>query len=103
MKKLLLVLPLFLLFGCEQREPIETKQMTVEVVSVHLSSKSNSKVTLRDVATGTVYDNQRLSCTKNKASNVKIGSKWDVYADRYRFRGAIYTDIAARGICTLSQ
>ena len=92
------------LTGCDEYVVTKSERITMEVVGVTLRSKSNSKVDLKVVGQPVTYYNERLSCSKTKARNVRIGSKWDVvvedykWGDRYgsRLRG---TD----AICTLSN
>lgn len=106
LKPVVLLLALATLAGCEQREIYGERRLAVEVESVRLSSKSNSKVTLRDLKTGTRYVDQRLSCSKSKAKNVRIGSRWDVteitylYPESRRFSTEL---VGTKAICTLSQ
>jgi hypothetical protein len=75
-----------MLAGCESREDFDQRRITVKVESVYLTSKTNSKVNLRDIKTGQLYENNRLSCSKTKAQNVKIGSLWDVTEKTYIYR-----------------
>lgn len=67
-----------LLGGCERPQKYSERRVVMTVESVHLTSKTNSKVTLRENVSGMVHTGERLSCSRSKASNVKIGSKWDV-------------------------
>jgi hypothetical protein len=86
MKKLLtavLIMATISLAGCEQPNLLSEKRTTMVVESVYLTSKSNSKVTLREVKSGYVWKDQRLSCSRSKAQNVVIGSKWDVTEQAY--------------------
>jgi uncharacterized protein YcfL len=78
-----ILLASLLLTGCEQPQVVSEKRILMEVVSVKLNSKSNSKVDLREVKGGYVYRDQRLSCSKTKAKNIKIGSRWDVVEVQY--------------------
>lgn len=73
------------LAGCEYPVVIGEKRVAMEVVDVKLRSKSNSKVTLRELESGYVWEDQRLSCSKSRARNVLIGSKWDVVEERYEY------------------
>jgi hypothetical protein len=103
LKKFLVVLLTSLaLSGCEQREVFSEKQLTMTVESVKLTSKSNSKVTLRDDASGQVYSDNRLSCNRTRASRVVIGSKWVVTEVTYVYpESRRYTSelVGTRGIC----
>ncbi|QNO00641.1 hypothetical protein QGX17_gp075 [Pseudomonas phage phiPsa381] len=86
MKKLLtaaLLLATISLTGCEEAKLLSEKRTTMVVESVYLTSKSNSKVTLREVESGYVWKDQRLSCSRPRARNVVIGSKWDVVEQAY--------------------
>lgn len=86
MKKLLtigLVVATLALGGCEEAKLLSEKRTTMVVESVYLTSKSNSKVNLREVESGYVWKDQRLSCSRSKAKNVVIGSKWDVVEQFY--------------------
>lgn len=69
---------LILLAGCEKREVFGERRITVQVVGLYLTSKTNSKVHLQDVKTHERYDGNRLSCSRSRAEKVKIGSLWDV-------------------------
>ena len=80
-----LLIGLTFLAGCEERKVFKEERIGMEVVAVHLNTKSNSKVDLRIIGTGYVYKNQRLSCSRSKAQNVKIGSKWDVTEMTYNY------------------
>lgn len=82
-KLLAIALAATMLAGCEERLVHSERRVTVKVVSVYLTSKSNSKVTLQDIKTGHVYKDERLSCRKEDARKVKIGSLWDVYETTY--------------------
>lgn len=106
MKRHLLLLGIAVaLVGCERPVKVSEHRITVQVVDVKLSSKSNSKVILREVNTGYVWSPQRLSCSKEKARRVKIGSKWDVVEEVYRYKdGRGYNSLAGTpAICTKSQ
>ncbi|ATN92853.1 putative anti-sigma factor [Pseudomonas phage PPSC2] len=86
MRKLLLLgtfAATLLLAGCEEAKLLSEKRTTMVVESVYLTSKSNSKVNLREVESGYVWKDQRLSCSRSRASNVEIGSKWDVVEQAY--------------------
>lgn len=86
MKKLLtaaLIMVTISLAGCEEAKLMSEKRTTIVVESVYLTSKSNSKVTLREVESGYVWKDQRLSCSRSRARNVVIGSKWDVVEQAY--------------------
>lgn len=109
MRKILVGIALastLLLSGCDTPEPVAERRITVEVTYVKLSSKSNSKVDLRDVKTGRGYYGKRLSCSKSKAANVKIGSLWDVTEVDYVYSESKkrYSDIVGtQAICTYSN
>lgn len=96
----------FLLSGCEQPVKIDERRITVEVTHVKLSSKTNSKVDLRDVKTGKGYWAQRLSCSRSKAENVEIGRLWDVtevdyvYPESKRYYSEL---VGTAAICTKSN
>ena len=93
-----------LLTGCEERVVTKTERVTMEVVGVSLKSKTNSKVDLRVVGTQQVYRDNRLSCNKSKASNVKIGSKWDVTVEDYRYGDRYGKDVlGTKAICEKSN
>lgn len=86
MKKLLtvaLMLATMSLVGCEEAKLVSEKRTTMVVESVYLTSKSNSKVTLREVESGYVWKDQRLSCSRSRARNVVIGGKWDVTEQQF--------------------
>ena len=93
-----------MLSGCEEKVVTASKRITVEVVGVTLKSKSNSKVDLKVVGTNYVYRDERLSCSKSRASNVAVGSKWDVTQQSFRW-GDRYGDelVGIRAICDLSN
>lgn len=109
MRKVLLIGLLssaLLLTGCEQSVKIAERRITVEVTHVKLTSKSNSKVDLRDVKTGKGYWGERLSCSRSKAQNVVIGSKWDVTEIDYVLPESkrYYSElVGTKAICTLSN
>ena len=95
-----------LLSGCEKPQKLDERRITVEVTHVKLTSKSNSKVDLRDVKTGRGYFGQRLSCSRSKAQNVQIGSKWDVTEIDYVLPESkrYYSELVdTKAICTLSN
>lgn len=73
------------LAGCEKREVHAEKRIVMEVVKVNLSSKTNSTVDLRELATGYIYRRQRLACSSQKAKNIRIGSLWDVTEITYHY------------------
>lgn len=86
MKKLLsavLIIATISLVGCEEAKLLSEKRTTMVVESVHLTSKTNSKVTLREVEGGYVWKDQRLSCSRSYARNVQVGSKWEVVEQAY--------------------
>lgn len=105
MNKLLAVLAVALtLVGCEERVVTSTKTVTMEVVNVDLRSKRNSKVDLKVVGTWLVYDGERLRCRKDEARKVRIGSKWDVVVENYRYGNRHGTELkGVDAICTKSQ
>lgn len=93
-----------MLTGCEERVVTKTERVTVEVVGVSLKSKTNSKVDLKVVGSSLVYRDNRLSCSKSKAQNVRIGSKWDVTVEDYRYGDRYGSDVlATRSICDKSN
>ncbi|QHZ60066.1 hypothetical protein PJKIFABJ_00130 [Pseudomonas phage PE09] len=95
-----------LLSGCEKPVKQDERRITVEVTHVKLTSKSNSKVDLRDVKTGRGYFEQRLSCSRSRAANVQIGSKWDVTEVDYYLPESkrYYSELVdTKAICTLSN
>ncbi len=93
-----------MLTGCEERVVTKTERVTVEVVGVSLKSKTNSKVDLRVVGSSQVYRDNRLSCNKSKAGNVKIGSKWDVTVEDFRYGDRYGTDVlGTSAICDKSN
>lgn len=93
-----------MLTGCEERVVTSSKRVTMEVVGVSLKSKTNSKVDLKVVGSSQVYRDNRLSCNKSKAQNVRIGSKWDVTVEDFRYGDRYGTDvIGTSAICTLSN
>lgn len=97
---------LFVLAGCEKREEYSERRVAMEVINVTLSSKSNSKVDLRELASGQVHRGLRLNCNRTKAKRVKIGSKWDISEMTYLYRasGRFTTQILGTpAICDLSQ
>lgn len=86
MKKLLtaaLIMATISLAGCEEPKLLSEKRTTMVVESVYLTSKSNSKVNLREVESGYLWKDQRLSCSRSYARNVQVGSKWDVVEQSY--------------------
>ena len=86
MKKLLtavLMMATLALAGCEEAKLLSEKRTTMVVESVSLRSKTNSKVNLREVESGYLWQDQRLSCSRSRAGNVKIGSKWDIVEQAY--------------------
>lgn len=94
------------LAGCEKREVFGERRLTVKVVEVHLSSKSNSTVDLLDVKTNYLYRRERLSCSRSYAYNVKVDSLWDVtemtyvYPESKRYSVDL---VGTQAICTLSN
>lgn len=106
MKRLICLLLVSLsLAGClDEVEVLSEKRYTMQVVDVTLRSKRNSTADLKVVENGFVYRGQKLRCTKTEASNITLGSKWDVVVqelkqgDRY---GAKLLGVGA--ICDLSQ
>lgn len=107
MKRILIVALMGMaLAGCEKPEVHQERRITVAVESVHLTSKSNSKVTLRDTKTGVVYERNRLSCSRGKAKNVQVGKLWDVTERTYYYpESKRYTTelVGTRAICELSN
>ncbi|UAV84625.1 hypothetical protein PHB09_130 [Pseudomonas phage PHB09] len=109
MKKILAVLMFaaITLTGCfEQPTLLSEKRTTMVVESVYLTSKSNSKVTLREVVVGYVWKNQRLSCSRSRARNVVIGSKWDVVEQSFveKSSGRYFSRLVGTdAICTKSN
>jgi len=108
-KKLLtaaLVMATISLAGCEEAKLLSEKRTTMVVESVYLSSKSNSKVTLREVESGYVWKDQRLGCSRSYARSVQVGSKWDVteqsyvYPDSQRYFSRL---VGTDAICTKSN
>ena len=76
----------------------------MEVNVVNLQSKSNSKVDLADLYSGKVYRDQRLSCSKQKASKVKVGTVWDVRYQDVKYGDRYYTELLnVESICEKSQ
>ena len=94
------------LAGCEERKVHSEKRLVVQVTAVHNRSKSNSTVDLKEVSTGYLWRNQRLSCSQSRARNVKIGKKWDVtevtyfYPESQRFSSSL---ISTSSICDKSN
>lgn len=94
------------LAGCEKPVKIDERRTTVEVVSVYLTSKSNSKVTLRETRSGYVWREQYLSCYRHEARKIRIGGKWDVveqtfvYPESQRYFSRL---VGTPAICTKSQ
>lgn len=108
MKKLLtavLVMATISLVGCERAEKFSEQKLTMSVEAVHLSSKSNSKVVLRDVKTGRVQT-APLSCPRSQAENVKLNSLWDITEVTLVKRSAMEFStvlVGTRAICTISN
>lgn len=109
MKKLLtaaLLLATISLSGCEKPEKFSERRILASVESVSLSSKSNSKVNLRDVNSKYVWVGQRLGCSRSRASNVVVGSLWDVtevtmyYPESKRYTTEL---VGTAAICTKSN
>ncbi len=96
-----------MLTGCfEQPKKIGERVLTMQVTSVYLTSKSNSKVTLKDVKTGKVYKDERLSCSREKAKKVEIGSLWTVHEVDYVYPESkrYFSDlVGTAAICTKSN
>jgi len=101
-----LLMTLTLLAGCEERKLHSEQRITMEVVKINPSSKTNSTVDLREVATGYVYKRQRLACSSQKAKNIKIGGRWDIteqtyhYPESNRFTSEL---VGTRAICDKSN
>ena len=95
-----------LLGGCEEAVKHSERRVVMTVESVYLTSKPNSKVTLREDVAGTIHKNERLSCSRSRASNVKIGSKWDVteiiyvYPEKQEYFSRL---VGTDAICTKSN
>jgi len=86
LSKLALVLAASMaLAGCDKAVMISEKRIIVEVVSVSLSSKSNSRVTLRELPYGYMWEDQRLSCSNSRARHVEVGKRWEVTEARYEY------------------
>jgi hypothetical protein len=104
--RIALLLALALLAGCEERKLHSEQRITMEVVKINPSSKTNSTVDLREVATGYVYKRQRLACSSQKAKRIPIGSRWDVteqtyhYPESHRFTSEL---VGTRAICEKSN
>lgn len=81
----MMLLSVMALHGCDKYEVTSSQRVTVEVIDVHLRSKTNSKVDLKVVGQPATYYNERLSCNRTKAKNVKIGSRWDVVVEDYKW------------------
>lgn len=95
-----------LLVGCESPVEHSSRRVTMTVESVQLSSKTNSKVTLREVKSGIIHPRERLSCSREKARKVKIGSKWDVTEVTYVYpeKQTYFTRLeGTKSICTKSN
>lgn len=93
-----------MLSGCEDKVVTASKRITVEVVDVTLKSKSNSRVDLKVVGVPTTYYGERLRCNKSMASNVKIGSKWVVTEQDFKWGDRYGTElVGVDGICDLSN
>ncbi|MNB75752.1 hypothetical protein D3C75_224050 [compost metagenome] len=93
-----------MLSGCEEKAITDSRRITMEVVGVTLKSKSNSKVDLKVVGAPTTYYNERLRCRKSMASNVKIGSKWDVTVQDYKWGDNYGSElVGVDAICDLSN
>jgi uncharacterized protein YcfL len=105
-KTSVLILSLLVLAGCERREEYSERRVAMEVINVTLSSKTNSTVDLRELASGQVHRRLRLSCNRDKAKRVRIGSLWDVsevtylYPESRRFTTQI---LGTPAICDKSQ
>lgn len=105
-KLLAIALAATMLAGCEQSQIFSERRLTVKVVSVYLSTKTNSRVNLQEVKTGNVYNHQVLNCRREDAAKIKVGSLWDVseityvYPESKRF----YTSLVGTpAICTKSK
>lgn len=95
---------LLVLTGCDERKVVKSERVTMEVVGVSLKSKTNSKVDLKIVGTSLVYRDMRLSCSRNRAENVRIGSKWDVVVEDWKQGDRYGTSVVGTsGICDKSQ
>jgi hypothetical protein len=105
-KYIALLVALVLLSGCERPEWYSEQRYAMTVVNVYLTSKSNSKVTLRNDSTGHIYQPARLSCNRSSAEKVVIGSKWDVTEVTYFYPESKRYVIELAGtpaICTKSN
>lgn len=100
----MILLSVMALSGCDERIVTHSERITMEVVAVHLHSKTNSKVDLRVVGQPVVYHNQRLSCSKSRAQNVVIGSKWEVLVEDFRYGDRYGSELmGTSAICDLSN
>ena len=92
------------LVGCREYVVTKSERVTMEVVAVHLKSKTNSKVDLKVVGSPTIYRDERLSCNKSRARNVRIGSKWDVVVEDYKWGDEYGTNVrGTAAICDKSN
>lgn len=97
---------LVLISGCDKREYYSEKRYTMTVDSVYLSSKSNSKVILRNDITNHLYLPARLSCSRVKARKIVIGSKWDVTEVTYIYKETnryVIELVGTKAICMKSN
>lgn len=93
-----------MLSGCEPKVITNTRSLTMEVVGVTLKSKSNSRVDLKVVGVPTTYYGERLRCNKSMASNVKIGSKWVVTEQDFKWGDRYGSElVGVDAICDLSN
>jgi uncharacterized protein YkuJ len=83
LKILALALAASMLAGCEKPEVVSYDRLTVEVVSVRYSSKSNTYLTLRDVNSGLSYQGERISCSSTPARKIVIGKRWYITQTTY--------------------
>lgn len=101
-----IIVAALLLTGCEQPKEYSSRRVTMTVESVQISSKTNSKVTLRENMSGIVHQRVSLRCSRQKAKNVKIGSKWDVTEVTYVYpeKQTYFTRLeGTKSICTRSN
>lgn len=104
MKRLATILALTAaLAGCEQPVVTSSERITVEVVNVHVKYKSSSTVDVRR-ADGYVYREKPLGCTRDRARNVRIGSKWSIIEEYYTYKGEDFMRlVGTKGICSGSN
>jgi hypothetical protein len=105
MRKLLVVsLAMAALTGCPEREVTKTERVTMEVIDVDLRSKRGSTLDLKVVGTNKVYRDERFGCRRSEAEKVKIGSKWDVVVEDFRYGDRYGSELKGlQAICDKSQ